>query len=589
MIPDSFIQELRFRCDVESIIASYVNLKRRGRNLVGLCPFHSEKTPSFTVYPESQSFFCFGCSAGGDVITFIRQMENLDYVEAIKFLAQKVGMTVPEDAVDDKASRLKTRILEMNRLTARFYHQCLIEPGGKPALDYLLGRALTPKTIRHFGLGYAPNDWRETLNFLKSKGFSEEEIQASSLCLRGRNGGLYDQFRNRVMFPIIDIRGNVIAFGARKLEGDGPKYLNSSDTPVYKKSRNLFALNFAKNSKSDTLILAEGYMDVIALHQAGFENAVATLGTALTPEQARLISGYAQKVVVSYDSDEAGQKAARRAINLFDETGVSVKILKVQGAKDPDEFIKTYGAQRFKLLLEGSASALDFELDKLRQKVDLETPEGKVAFLRDCAQLLAGVNNRLEREVYASKIAQELSVDKAPLMLSIEDVIKKRTRQRQKQEKRDLRMYSQVSASGQRQAPAALQSKDLKAQVSQGKLLAMLLRYPDFYELVSRKLTPQDFTVEENRLIYEAMSARFARGETVDLLSLGAALTQEQMAKLSGWLASVSGMNFTKEDAMRYVDSILAQREQKTQTDIAQMNEEELNAYIHSLASKKKS
>ncbi|MFQ9872652.1 MAG: DnaB-like helicase N-terminal domain-containing protein [Oscillospiraceae bacterium] len=232
---------------------------------------------------------------------------------------------------------------------------------------------------------------------------------------------------------------------------------------------------------------------------------------------------------------------------------------------------------------------MDFELDKLRQKVDLETPEGKVAFLRDCAQLLAGVNNRLEREVYASKIAQELSVDKAPLMLSIEDVIKKRTRQRQKQEKRDLRMYSQVSASGQRQAPAAVQSKDLKAQVSQGKLLAMLLRYPDFYELVSRKLTPQDFTVEENRLIYEAMSARFARGETVDLLSLGAALTQEQMAKLSGWLASVSGMNFTKEDAVRYVDSILAQREQKTQTDIAQMNEEELNAYIHSLASKKKS
>lgn len=589
MIPDSFIQELRFRCDVESIIASYVNLKRRGRNLVGLCPFHSEKTPSFTVYPESQSFFCFGCSAGGDVITFVRQMENLDYVEAIKFLAQKVGMTVPEDAVDDKASRLKTRILEMNRLTARFYHQCLIDAQGKPALDYLLGRALTPKTIRHFGLGYAPNDWRQTLNFLKSKGFSEEEIQASSLCLRGRNGGLYDQFRNRVMFPIIDIRGNVIAFGARKLEGDGPKYLNSSDTPVYKKSRNLFALNFAKNSKSDTLILAEGYMDVIALHQAGFENAVATLGTALTPEQARLISGYAQKVVVSYDSDEAGQKAARRAINLFDETGVSVKILKVQGAKDPDEFIKTYGAQRFKLLLEGSASALDFELDKLRQKVDLDTPEGKVGFLRDCAELLAGVNNRLEREVYASKIAQELSVDKAPLLLSIEDIIKKRTRQRQKQEKRDLRMYSQVSASGARQAPAAVQPRDLKAQVSQGKLLAMLLRYPDFYEPVSQRLEPQDFTVEENRLIYEAMAVRFARGETVDLLSLGAALTPGQMAKLSGWLASISGMNFTKEDAGRYVDSILAQREQKTQTDIAQMNEEELNAYIHSLASKKKS
>ena len=310
MIPQSFIEELKMHSDIESVVSSYVQLKRRGRILVGLCPFHSEKTGSFTVYPESQSFYCFGCGAGGDVIGFIRRIENLEYVEAIKLLAQRAGMTVPEDAAEDRTAMLKTRILEMNREAARFYYDRLIEPAGEPALRYLLGRGLLPKTIKHFGLGYAPAQWSALTDMLAKKGFKYEEMEAACLARKGRNGGYYDVFRDRVMFPIIDLRGNVIGFGGRKMTGDGPKYYNSPDTPVFKKTKNLFALNFAKkNGKLPYLILCEGYMDVISMHQAGFTQAVASLGTSLTSDQCRLAAAYTDEAILAYDSDEAGQKA----------------------------------------------------------------------------------------------------------------------------------------------------------------------------------------------------------------------------------------------------------------------------------------
>ena len=309
MLSESFISELKARNDIEEVISSYVNVKRRGRNLVGLCPFHSEKTPSFTVYPDSQSFYCFGCGAGGDVVTFVKKIENLDYIEAVKSLAQRAGLAMPEDGYDDSYAKLKTRVLEINRETARFYHQCLISPVGKKALEYLRGRGLSDNTIRRFGLGFAPESWDAVIKHLRGKGFTFDEMAAAAVAVKSARGSYYDQFRGRVIFPIIDIRGNVIAFGGRLMDGQGPKYLNSPDTPVFKKSRNLFALNYAKSSKESALILAEGYMDVVALHQAGFTNAVATLGTALTAEQARMISQYAAEVVIAYDSDGAGQKA----------------------------------------------------------------------------------------------------------------------------------------------------------------------------------------------------------------------------------------------------------------------------------------
>lgn len=584
MIPDSFIQELRYRCDIEQIISPYVNLKRRGRNLVGICPFHSEKTPSFTVYPESQSYFCFGCSAGGDAITFIRNIENLEYVEAVKFLAERVGMTVPDTTEDDTASKMKVRILEINRETARFYHSCLKAPMGQQALKYLTDRGLSIKTIVHFGLGYAPNDWRQTLNHLKSKGFTEKEILASGLVLQGRNGGLYDQFRDRVMFPIIDIRGNVIAFGARLLNGTGPKYINSSDTPVYKKSRNLFALNFAKNVKSDTMILAEGYMDVIALHQAGFENAVATLGTALTSEQSRMISNYAQKVVISYDSDEAGQKAAKRALQLFDQTGVSVRILNIKDAKDPDEFIKKFGAQRFKLLIEGASSAIDFEIAKVRQKYDMEQSEDKVSFLKEIVKVLADISNKLEREVYILKIVNEFGISKEALTSNIENELRHRYNQQKKREKTDLRTYNQVMSN---EKGAFVKRDELKSEITEGRLLALLIKYPDLIDDASHKLKEDDFTTKSGKNIFNAMNSLLKDEITPDMMTLSSKLEPEDMAKLSRNLASINGMSFQKADVGVYIDTIKALGRKKTDEQIATMNDSELDGYIRSIASRK--
>ena len=367
-IPASYIQELVARNDIYDTISRYVSLQRAGRLYKGLCPFHSERSPSFMVYPETQSYYCFGCGAGGDVIKFTMEMNSLSYIEAVRYLAQRCGMPMPDE--DDGQAKLKSRILQMNKLAARFFYDTLNSDAGRNARKYLRDRQLSDKTIVNFGLGYTPAEWQGLTNYLRSKGFTDEEMTRGYLAARNKNGNLYDIFRDRVMFPIIDLRGNVIAFGGRRMGDEGgPKYLNSGDTPVFKKSNGLFALNLAKKSGKDTFILAEGYMDVIAMHQAGFDNAVATLGTALTSQQAKLIGDYAKKVIISYDSDEAGQKATRRAMEIFEKEEVTVQVLQMDGAKDPDEYIKKYGAQRFEMLLEGANSALDFQLLKLKNHI----------------------------------------------------------------------------------------------------------------------------------------------------------------------------------------------------------------------------
>ena len=327
-IPASYIQELVARNDIYDTISRYVSLQRAGRLYKGLCPFHSERSPSFMVYPETQSYYCFGCGAGGDVIKFTMEMNSLSYIEAVRYLAQRCGMPMPDE--DDGQAKLKFRILQMNKLAARFFYDTLNSDAGRNARKYLRDRQLSDKTIVNFGLGYAPAEWQGLTNYLRSKGFTDEEMTRGYLAARNKNGNLYDIFRDRVMFPIIDLRGNVIAFGGRRMGDEGgPKYLNSGDTPVFKKSNGLFALNLAKKSGKDTFILAEGYMDVIAMHQAGFDNAVATLGTALTSQQAKLIGDYAKKVIISYDSDEAGQKATRRAMEIFEKEEVTVQVLQM--------------------------------------------------------------------------------------------------------------------------------------------------------------------------------------------------------------------------------------------------------------------
>lgn len=583
MIPDSFIQELKYNSDIEQVISSYVNLKRRGRNLVGLCPFHSEKTPSFTVYPDSQSFYCFGCGAGGDVITFIKKIENLEYVEALRFLAKRANMQMPEDVEGDKTARLRTRILELNRKLARFFHEQLIAPSGRKALSYLRGRGITDKTIRHFGLGFAPPGWDNARNFLRQEGFTYEEMLAAAVVVRGRNDSVYDQFRDRVIFPIIDIRGNVIAFGARTMEGNGPKYLNSSDTIAYKKSRNLFALNFAKSSKQDCLILAEGYMDVIALHQAGFDNAVATLGTALTPEQTRLISQYTNSVVIAYDSDGAGQAATKRAINMFSDVGVHVKVLTIRDAKDPDEFIKKFGAKRFKMLMDGSSNAIEFELSKIGSRYDLETDDGKVGYLKEAANLLASIYNPIERDVYASKTAHDLGISKDAFLLQIKSVIKRR---QQKEKRKDTLKIAAAEPVGA--PPDPERSRNLKAAVIEERILAILLKNPDYFMDISHKLKEEDFVTQSNRKIYAVLAERLQEQKPIDLGYLGAFFDEGEMARITGLMVSIAGMNFSLADLEEYISSLQSVRDEKKPQDVAGMSNEETIEYLKRLAAKKK-
>ncbi|WP_195277195.1 DNA primase [Anaerotruncus rubiinfantis] len=586
MISDLFLQELKNNSDIEQIVSSYVQIKRRGRVLSGLCPFHSEKSPSFTVYPDNQSFYCFGCGAGGDVITFIRRIENLEYVEAVKFLAQRAGMAMPEDARDDGMARMKTRVLELNRTLARFYHACLVDPVGKRGLDYLHERALTNKTITRFGLGYAPESWDAALRHLKSKGFTDDELLAAAVVSRGRNGGLYDQFRGRVIFPIIDLRGNVIGFGGRIMgDAKGPKYLNSGDTPVFKKSRNLFALNFAKASKRSGLLLCEGYMDVIAVQQAGFDNAVATLGTALTGEQARLMAQYTDNVTIAYDSDGPGQTATRRAVGLLGEVGVKIRVLSMSGAKDPDEYIKKFGAERFGLLIEGASNATEFEIAKLKQSYDTDTADGKVGFLREFVKLMAGVPNAIERDVYIAKTAADLEVDKAAIAAQL-TYERKRAAKKQKRDAGDLKVYSEVRTPSQKQD--FQRARNIKYALAEDKLLAILMKNPDYYEEIAKQITLDDFVTDRNREIARVLFERLQNGQSIELAMLSASLSVEQMGVAAELLNSVSGMMFGIEDANAYISTILSHKNIKSQDEVAAMSDDDLKAYIASLASKKK-
>ncbi|RPF47892.1 DNA primase [Hydrogenoanaerobacterium saccharovorans] len=584
MIPEQFLQELKLNNDIESVISSYIQIKRGGRNLVGLCPFHSEKTPSFTVYTDSQSFYCFGCGAGGDVISFVKRIENIEYMDALKLLADRAGMQLPDNSFDDKTAKLKSRILEINRQSARFFHSCLMSPMGKQALDYLHSRGLNDKTIRRFGLGYSPDSWDTLTKHLTSLRFTQEEIVTACVAAKGRKDNIYDQFRGRVMFPIIDIRGNVIAFGGRIMQGDGPKYLNSPDTPVFKKSRNLFALNIAKSTKEENLLLAEGYMDVIALHQAGFENAVATLGTALTDEQARLMSQYAKQIVIAYDSDGAGQTATKRAINILGEIGIQVKVLSMQGAKDPDEFIKKYGRDRFKMLIEGSSNALEFELSKIKNKYDISTADGRVNYLKEFANYIAGINNPIERDVYIAKTANDLDVSKDAVLSQVNYMIRRKAKSKEKKDAKELKVFAATPMD--KVNPE--RGRHLKAALAEERLIAILFKNPDYCAYIKQKLTLQDFATEFNRRVFEMICLRIENNQMLDIGMFGSEFDDAQMGRIAGFIASSNGQNYTKEETDDYIQTILESKLQKTDKDVAEMNDKNWSKYISDLAAKKK-
>lgn len=574
-LPDSFLDELKARSDITEIVSGYVSLKRRGKNMVGLCPFHNEKTPSFNIYPENGSFYCFGCGTGGDVITFIRRIENLDYMEAVRFLAQRAGLNVPEDQVDDGMARLRSRILEINRETARFYHRILMVEEGKAGLSYLTGRGLSLRTIRHFGLGFSPAGRFQLCDHLRGMGYSDEELITANVAFKSRSGRAMDRFNNRVMYPIIDLRGNVIAFGGRILTDEKPKYINTNDTPVYHKSNGLFAMNFAKNTDSGQLILAEGYMDVISLHQAGFTQTIASLGTSLTTEQARLISRYAKEVVICYDSDSAGQKATARAIPILREAGLLVRVMSVPDGKDPDEFIRSHGEEgrlRFQKLLDACGNDVEYQLQKLKSQQNIQTESGRVQYLNAAAEVLAGIQNPIERDVYAGRLAEEAGVERSSVLLLIRQLDRKREKIRRKQELRTAQQ--EVGAVKDRVNP---EKKDhLRAAAAEEGLIAHLFSHPDDAENLRAKIPPEKFCTAFNRRVYGLLLEKIGKDRILTLSDLSHDLTVEEISSVARILARRNDTPAIRQDVEEYIRVILQEGEKMGREDIQKASDEEL-------------
>lgn len=581
-IPAHYIQELLQRNNVYDVISSHVQLKRHGRIYKGLCPFHSEKTPSFTVYPDTQSYYCFGCGAGGDIISFTKEINGFTYVEAVKALAQQSGMPLPDE--DDKLSRLKSRIYEMNKIAARYFHANLNSEKGKNARIYLRQRQLSDKTIVNFGLGYATDDWQGLCNHLKSRGYSEDEMVSAYLAARSSKGNVYDIFRDRIIFPIIDLRGNVIAFGGRRMGDEGgPKYLNSGDTPVFKKSNGLFAMNIAKKSGKETFILAEGYMDVISLHQAGFNNALATLGTALTSQQAKLIADYAKNVVIAYDSDEAGQKATRRAMDIFSKENVSVKVLQMDGAKDPDEYIKKYGKERFEMLIDGANSALDFEILKLRKQHDIKDTQGRIDYLTKVCDLLAKIPSPILQDVYCSRLSNETGADKASIKLQLEQ--SKNRLYRSNNAKRSRELLKEGIAGGIK-VDYRQQGNTLPKVFAQQQIISALIRDNELFTLVDSQLTEDDFTDVNMKNAFVEYKKLKADGQEVSYALLCHYLEQETRQILAKINADNADIIITADDVRMHINNLKSAP--KGQNEIKNTSREDLAKWVESLKEKKK-
>ena len=562
MIPDSVIEEIKYRCPIEDVISRYVNLKRAGSNMNGLCPFHSEKTPSFTVFRDTRSFYCFGCGAGGDVISFVMRAENLEYREAVELLAKQAGITIPEDRDRRREEGVsKARVMEMNRVAARFFFEELKK--SERAQEYLRKRALSPALVKHFGIGYAPDSFGALTDHMHRAGFTDDELVAGFLCGKSRKTGRgFDYFRDRLMFPIIDTSGNVIAFGGRLIGDGSPKYLNSSDTPAFRKNRNLFALNFAKSACREQLILCEGYMDVVALHGAGFTNAVATLGTSLTEEQARIMKRCTDEVVISYDSDEAGQRAADRAFGLLREAGVQARVLKMDGAKDPDEYIKTYGAPKFSKLLENPYTEFDYKFANIVKKYDITRLEELVKASDEVAKVISRIYSSVERELYTKKAAMALNISSESLKRDVEKAVRQRVGQAKRDELREIKRSAE--GLGDRVNPDRI--KNLGGTAAEEALIGILLCEPEFIaKCRSGKtgLTPDDFVTELDRRVYEAMIS--CEGE-FDIGTLNEGFAPDEVARVVGMQVKRRDLANTEQ---ALADCIAALKKSKNEKNIS--------------------
>ncbi len=564
MIPANVIEDIRYRCDIENIISSYVTLKRAGSNCKGLCPFHSEKTPSFTVYQSTQSFYCFGCGAGGDVINFIMRIENLDYVSAVETLAKRAGITLPDfdSNVAKSGGVSRSRVLQMNLEAAKFYRKMLFDDTiGAPARQYLVDRGLSIASIKGFGLGYSPRSGGMLMEHLRSRGFSPEEIHTAYFA--GKNDrGYYDYFRGRVMFPIIDVSGNVIAFGGRVLDDSKPKYLNTSDTPAFKKSKNLFALNYAKNAGAGYLILCEGYMDVIALHNHGFRMAVATLGTAITSEQARILKKYTDKVIISYDSDEAGKKAANRAIGILEDAGLEAKVLKMSGAKDPDEFLKKYGADKFRELIEESRGKYDFKVEEVRAKYNTDNSAEKVKALAEICSFISGIHSSVERDIYIERCSRDFSIDVVSIKRDVEAKMRKRIAENEK--KRQGELLRVTSGIGDRVNPDY--ARQPKAARLEKNIIGMILVKNEYisYPVGESALSEDDFVTAFSRKLFSFIKSVEMEGH-FNIGLLNEDFTQDEVSRVAEMIAEQNELSINDSKAFEaYVSALRDEKRKNT-------------------------
>ena len=552
-----FLDELSARSDIVDIVSQYVQLKKSGANYFALCPFHNEKTPSFSVAPDKQIFHCFGCGAGGGVITFVMKAEGLEFPDAVRYLAARAGMEVPEQGeADRKAARHRDRLYALCKDAARFYYDTLWLPENRAAQQYFLRRGLHRRTMNRFGLGYAPDSFHALLDAMTAKGYTRDEMMDAGLLSRSEKGHVYDRFRGRVMFPIIDVRGNVIAFGGRVLDDSKPKYLNSPETPIFHKSRNLFALNLSKTTKSGYFILAEGYMDVIALHQAGFDCAVASLGTSLTEEQARIIARHVDRIVISYDADGAGQAAAQRAIDILKKCDLQVKVLKIPGAKDPDEFIKAKGPDAFRALIERSEDHNAFRLEQIAGKYDLEDDEARVLFLRDAARMLAGIESSIEREVYAGRAAKMAGVTAEAMNVEVRRELGVRRKRQKTAERREIRSPVGMAQPKDR----TLAYADVKSAKAEENVLRLLFFDQKLMAGMEKKLPPSWFSAPVLRKIYERALALDQNGQMVDILSFEGWLEENEMSLLSGILGQGIPPGDHRQELQEYIGTIRMQR-----------------------------
>ena len=536
--PPAFLDELSARNPIEDVVGQYVSLKRSGSNLFGLCPFHGEKTASFSVAPDKGIYYCFGCHKGGNAVNFMMEVEGLSYPDAVRALAKRAGMEVPEDEQYQSRYRQQERLWALHKEAARFFHSKLYAPEGAAALNYALGRGMPKATLTTFGIGYAPDSWTALVDALRKKGYTDQELRDSGLVtVSKKNGNLFDRFRDRLMFPIIDVRGNVIGFGGRIMKNDpnAAKYLNSPETMIFNKRKNLFALNLAKKSKLGYLILVEGYMDAIALHQNGFDCAVASLGTALTEDGAALLSRYTDQVVLIYDGDNAGQNATKRAIPILEKAGLQVKVLQMRDAKDPDEFLKKFGADRFKLLLEESSNRIEYQLNAILKKYDLREDDQKVKYLQESAELICTLPGAVQREVYGGRVAEAAKVSMEAMKLEIQRAYKRRqNREKKQQEKIDLAPARKLQPKSR-----SIRYDNMKSAMAEEGVLAMVLREPALLDQ-TKGLTAQQFSSQLLGKVYDQLSIRHTQGLEVSLAVLSD-FSAEEMSHIAGILQRQQG------------------------------------------------